>query len=182
MNTKNDFDQISDFFHKVTLNYLKQLKDSFDLSSYENLLLEKSNSDVAADTLVVNFGSNGNPLAISFTFIPIPDSEIHIDTVLLQIYSILPSKPKIETLSELEKSLNFINNQLPIGHLGISNGNKITLKSIQALSTNNYDMDINLFQRITDLFQMIISIFNPSIDDVCRGNKTFKQLAYELSN
>lgn len=182
MTIENDFDQIPDFFYKVTLNYLNDLKEYFHLSGYETLLLERATSSVSADTLVVNFGNSANPLAISFTFIPIPASEIGIDTVFLQIYSVLPSKPNVETLNQLEKSLNFINNQLPVGHLGISNANEITLRSIQALSTNNYNIDTTVFNKITDLFQMIISVFSPSIDDVCRGNKTFKQLAYELSN
>lgn len=181
MNNDNNFDEIPDFFYKVTLNYLNILKDHFSQLGYQLLLLEKSDK-VATDTLAVNFGNETNPMVFSFTFIPIPATEIGFDTAFLQIYSTLPSKPKIDTMSDLEKSINFINNQLPVGHLGISNGNEIILRSVQGVSTNNYDLETNIFDKITDLFQMIISVFNPYLDDVCRGKKTFKQLAFELSN
>jgi len=181
MNNENDFDEIPDFFYKVTLNYLNILKDHFSQFGYQSLLLEKGEK-AATDTLAVNFGNETNPMVFSFTFIPIPATEIGFDTAFLQIYAVLPSKPQLNTMKDLEKSLHFINNQLPVGHLGISNGNEIILRSVQVLSTNNYDLETNIFDKVTDLFQMVISVFNPHIDDICRGVKTFKQLAFELSN
>ena len=180
-NENNNLDEIPEFFYNVTLNFLNILKAHFDTMNYESLLLEKG-TQVGSDTLVVNLGTAISPLAISFTFVPIPAKEIGIDTVFLQIYSLMPSKPQVNTMPELEKSLHFLNNQLLVGHLGLSNGNEITLRTIQALPTNNYDLDVAPFDRILDLFQMAISIFTPYIDDVCRGKKTFKQIAFELSN
>lgn len=176
-----NLNEIPDFFYNVTLNFLNILKTHFDSMNHETLLLERG-KQVDSDTLVVNLGTAMSPMAVSFTFIPIPAKEIGIDTVFLQIYSVMPSKPQINTMSELEKSLHFINNQLLVGHLGISNSNEITLRTIQALPTNNYDLDPAPFEKITDLFQMAISIFTPCIDDVCRGKKSFKQIAFELSN
>lgn len=177
----NNSNKNLDFFNTVTSNYLNILKEHFSRLNNEVLLLEKGNK-VAIDTLVVNFGFKSAPMVISFTFIPIHSEDLGMDTVFLQLYSVLPSSPEAHTMSEIEKSINFINNQLPIGHLSISNANEIVLRSVQAISTNNYDLDPNVFVKVTDLFQMIISVFNPDIDAICKGDKSFKQLAFELSN
>ena len=177
----NDFDKIPDFFYNITLNYLNILDKHFSMSGYETLLLKRG-KDVGADTLVVNFGDESNPMVFSFTFIPIAAEEMGLDTVLLQVYAVLPSKPQMNTMSVLEKSLNFINNQLPVGFLSINNNNDIILRTVQAVSTNSYDLETNIFDKIAELFQITISIYNPHIDDICRGKKTFKQLAFELSN
>lgn len=177
----NNLEGISDFFYKITSNYLDILKDYWTSAGYTTLLVEKTN-ELAIDTLVVNFGTDTQPLNITFTFIPLPDSDIGSDTVLLQIYALLSCKPQIENMNELEKTLHFLNNQLPVGSLGISKSNEVILKTIQGISTANYDLDVTPLEKIRELFEIIISIFTPHISDICNGKKTFKQLAFELNN
>lgn len=181
MNNKNNLEGISDFFYKITSNYLDSLKNHWTSSGFTTLLVEKTN-ELNIDTLVVNFGTNTQPLNITFTFIPLTDSDIGVDTVFLQVYALLSCKPRVENINELEKTLHFLNNQLPIGFLGISNSNEVVLKTIQGISTINYDLDINPLEKIRELFEIIISIFTPHISDICSGKKTFKQLAFELNN
>lgn len=181
MNSGKNLKGLSDLFYNLTFDFLDILKKYWTNCGYTTLLVERT-PDICIDTLVVNFGTNSNPLNLTFTFIPIPDENIGIDTVFLQIYTILSSKPQVTTMSELEKTLNFLNNKLPIGSFGISNSNKIILKSVQGISTVNKGVDVNLLNKIVELFEMIVSIFTTHISDICNKKKTFKQIAFELSN
>ena len=181
MNTENNLECVSDFFYKITSNFLDILKNHWTNYGFIALLIERT-PNVPIDTLVVNFRTDSNPMNLTFTFLPLPDEDMEIDTVFLQVYTLLSSKPQVETMNELEKALHFLNNQLPVGFFGISNSNEITFRSVQGISTSNYDFDINPIDKIRELFEMIISIFTPPISDICSGKKTFKQLAFELSN
>lgn len=179
MNNENKLEGVSDFFYNFSFNFLKKLEEYWNDCGFKPIFVERSN-EIPIDTLVINFGTEHNPINLSFTFIPIPSENEIIDSVLLQIYTVLDVKPSIDILNQLEKSILFLNNQLPIGQLGISNGNEVTLRTIQSISTNTYDFDTAPIENIVDLFQMIISIYTSDLADICTGKKTFKQLAYEL--
>lgn len=179
MNSEDRLEGVPEFYYTVSKAFLKQLEEYFKESNYIAVLIERS-EESPLDTLAVNFGDADNPISITFTFVPIPEDNYAIDSILLQIYTILPMRPRIEIINELEKALLFINNQIPVGHFGISNGNEITLRTVQNIPVGDYEIDAVPIDRIIDFFEMILSIYSPYLTQICTGALTFKEFVFSL--
>lgn len=131
-------DALADLVHAERRVALGLIGDAVGELGYDAQLLERSAS-MPYDTLLVQLPPTADGEAayqLALTFYPIAEEELS-HTNLLQYYIALPVAPSTETRPALLELAAEINNQLVLGHVGLTAGiGQIHFRYVQSLSAD----------------------------------------------
>lgn len=154
---------------------IQKIFQKYDLST---AILEKSEI-LPLNSLVINTVGDykKRTRTLSFSFLPL-ELEHFPDVKLLQIFSEFNFDIKKEYLKDLETLLVKLNRLLPIGCLGITEGNKVYLRYVHTLA--KYDIIDDKESTLLNIYNLFVYALNLNakvLELVATGEKSL-EIAY----
>jgi hypothetical protein len=143
---------------------------------YDRRIIERA-ADVPYDTLLVDVPPTTAaeaPYQLALTFYPVADDEL-ADTLLLQYYIALPITPTPATRGAVLELASDINNQLVLGHVGLTAGvAQVHFRYVQALSADRAPAAADL-SSVLLLVAYSLRLFDSAIRGVADGSLTLDE-------
>lgn len=160
----------ADAMSMLDLISIQNILNEYDLPT---AILEKS-ADLPLNSLIVNSTNDykDRTRTLSFSFLPL-ESEHFPDVKLLQIFSEFNIDVVPTTIKAIEQLLVKLNILLPLGSLGLTDGNRIYFRYVHTLA--KYDNLSEHEQTLVNIFNLFMYSLNVNarvLEEVATGAKT----------
>ena len=162
---------------------LTHFQQAIEELGYDTKLFEQSDdpSLLKAPLLLVGLprDSQGRDRMLNFTFV-IQDDQDDFDYLsLIQCYAPLPFEPLSSEQNELVKLILAVNNQVSVGHFGVTKEFNLFYRYVITLEKWTL-IEPETFQQMLVLFVHILNMFVPLINSFITREKTLEEILQTL--
>lgn len=163
--------------HLVELGYLEGILNSMGFSTQ---LVERS-PHVPYHTLLVGLepDARGRPMQVALTFYPVEEEDIG-NALFLQYFIDLPFEVDKERLADVGQLLPDVNNQVVLGHFGITAGqDRLHYRYVQALPADR-TVTAEGIEAVIVMVSYTPSVFKGILGDLAEGEISVEQARAKL--